>query len=334
MRRWWAIGGLAMVAAAACLLVRADDDDPPAPKVPAVFAAYATSIREPWNQVIHAALRKAEQDGRVRYEWKDALDTVEKQLAAVERALADTTDIIVADSLDARDEILAVAQRHPATAFLVAGAGEPQKPNVSTFDSALVEPAYLCGLLAGKLSESKVVGIVAGKHGPEPQRTINAFRAGAREANPEIKVRLDFIDSWFDPEKARAAALKQIAAGADVIFAERAGAIAAARETGVRAFGNMVDQNAEAPEHVITGPIWNMQPAIDHVIARVAAGQVEAENLQRFANLAKGGVALAPWHGHDEKLPADLLELVRKRQAEIVAGTLTVPSDPEEPKAD
>jgi basic membrane lipoprotein Med (substrate-binding protein (PBP1-ABC) superfamily) len=96
----------------------------------------------------------------------------------------------------------------------------------------------------------------------------------------------------------------------------------------------MVDQNAEAPEHVITGPIWNMQPAIDHVIARVAAGQVEAENLQRFANLAKGGVALAPWHGHDEKLPADLLELVRKRQAEIVAGTLTVPSDPEEPKAD
>jgi basic membrane lipoprotein Med (substrate-binding protein (PBP1-ABC) superfamily) len=85
---------------------------------------------------------------------------------------------------------------------------------------------------------------------------------------------------------------------------------------------------------VITGPIWNMQPAIDHVIARVAAGQVEAENLQRFANLAKGGVALAPWHGHDEKLPADLLELVRKRQAEIVAGTLTVPSDPAEPKAD
>lgn len=332
MHGWTARGGLVMVAIAACGLVRAADEPPP--KVPAVFAAYATSIREPWNQVLHGALRNAEQAGRVRYEWKDALDTVEKQLGAVERAVADKADIIVTDSTDARDEILAVARKHPATAFLVAGAGEPQKPNVSTFDSGLAEPAYLCGLLAGRLSKAKIVGIVAGRREPEPNRTINAFIAGAREANPEIKVRLDFIDSWFDPEKARGAALKQIAAGADLIFAERAGAIAAARETGVRAFGHMVDQHAEAPNHVITGTIWNMQPAVDHVVARVAAGVVEAESLQRFATLAKGGVGLAPWHGHDDKLPADLLELLRKRQAEIVAGTLTVPSDPAEPKAD
>lgn len=105
-----------------------------------------------------------------------------------------------------------------------------------------------------------------------------------------------------------------------MIFAERAGAIAAARETGVRVFGNMIDQHAEAPDQVISGAIWNMQPVIDHVVSRAAAGVVEAENLQRFATLAKGGVALAPWHGHDEKLPAEVLELVRKRQAEIVAG--------------
>jgi basic membrane lipoprotein Med (substrate-binding protein (PBP1-ABC) superfamily) len=252
----------------------------------------------------------------------------------VERAVADKTDIVVADSVDARDEILAVARRHPAVAFLIAGAGEPQKPNVSTFDSALVEPAYLCGLLAGRLTKSNVIGVVAGKREPEPHRTINAFLSGCREANGEVKVRVEFIDSWFDPEKARAAALKQIAAGADVIFAERAGALAAVRETGVRAFGNMVDQHAEAPDHVITGAIWNMQPAIDHVVSRVADGVVEAENLQRFATLAKGGVALAPWHGQDEKLPAAVLEEVKKRQAEIVAGTHVVPSDPAEPKAD
>ena len=337
MRRRMAGSGLVAVAIAIAASSLAMDADPPQAKVPVVFAAYATSIREPWNQVIHAALRKAEQEGRVRYEWKDALDTVEKQLAVVERAVADKpdrADIVVADSVDARDEILAVAKEHPGIAFLIAGAGEPQKPNVSTFDSALVEPAYLCGLLAGRLSVSNVVGVVAGKREPEPHRTINAFLIGAREGTPKVRIRIEFIDSWFDPEKARAAALKQIAAGVDVIFAERAGAIAAARETGVRVFGNMVEQNAEAQEHVITGPIWNMQPAVDHVIARVAAGHVEAENLQRFATLAKGGVALAPWHGHDEKLPPELLEMVRRRQAEIVAGSRTVVSDPAEPKAD
>ena len=333
MNRRTAMIVLVMAATAAARTARSVDE-PAASKVPAVFAAYATSIREPWNQVIHAALRKAEQEGRVRYEWKDALDTVEKQLAAVERAVADRTDLIFADSENARDEILAVARRHPAISFLIAGGGEPQKPNVSTFDSGLVEPAHLCGLIAGRLTKSNVVGVVAGRHGAEPHRTINAFIGGVREANRDVKVRVEFIDSWFDPEKARAAALKQIAAGADVIFAERAGALAAVRETGVRAFGNLIDQHAEAPDHVITGTIWNMQPVIDHVVARVAAGAVEAENLQRFSTLAKGGVALAPWHGQDEKLPAGLLELVRKRQAEIVAGTHVVPSDPAEPKAD
>lgn len=104
-------------------------------------------------------------------------------MAVVERAVADKTDIVIADSVDARDEILAVAKAHPGIAFLIAGAGEPQKPNVSTFDSGLVEPAYLCGLLAGRLSASNIVGVVAGRHEPERLELLGrrACRLGGRE---------------------------------------------------------------------------------------------------------------------------------------------------------
>lgn len=315
---------LAVVVLAAGCIGAVGGDEPRPAQVPAVFAAYVTSVAEPWNAVIHAALTEAEEAGRIRYAWRDGLATAEKQLDALEQAVVEKPDVIVADAADAADEIAALARNHPRIAFLLGGPEKPQPPNVSTFDSDLAEPAYLCGLVAGKMTKSNLVGVVAGKHDADVHRTVNAFLAGARAANAGVRAKVTFIDAWFDPPKARAAALAQVAAGADVIFAERAGAIAAAKETGVLAFGDMVDQNEEAPDHVVSGTIWNMRPVVDHAIARAVAGEVVAEDLGRFCTFAKGGVALAPWHGWEKKLPADVLRLVEEQRAALTAGTLTL----------
>lgn len=330
--RGWSTAAVTLLAAACAARARGDAPEP-AP-VPAVFAAYVTPVAEPWNAVIHAALAEAEEAGRIRYAWRDALDTAEKRLDALEAAAAEQPAIIVADAAEAADEITALARKHPRIAFLLGGPDEPQPPNVSTFDSDLAEPAYLCGLVAGKMTKSNLVGVVAGKHDADVHRTVNAFLAGAREANPAVKAKVTFIDAWFDPPKARAAALALVAAGVDAIFAERAGAIAAARETGVLAFGDMVDQHEEAPDHVVTGTLWNMRPVVDHAIARAAAGEVGAEDLGRFCTLAKGGVALAPWHGWEEKLPAAVLDLVEEKRAALAAGTLQLEISAAEPPAD
>lgn len=316
---WWVL----LVAACCAAPVGWAADTPPA-RVPAVFAAYVTPVAEPWNAVIHAALLEARDAGRITYYWKDALATTEKQLDAVTEAVAARPDIVVADAADAAEELLALARRHPRAAFLLGGAERPQQPNVSVFDADLTEPAYLCGLVAGKVTKSNVVGVVAGKHAAAVHRTVNAFLQGAREANPDVKAKVTFIDAWFDPPKARAAALAQVAAGVDAIFAERAGAIAAAQETGVVAFGDMLDQHDEAPGHVVTGTVWNMRPVIDHAVARAAAGEVTAEDLRRFCTFARGGVELAAWHGWEEKLPPEVLRLVAERRAALAAGTLTL----------
>jgi basic membrane lipoprotein Med (substrate-binding protein (PBP1-ABC) superfamily) len=326
-RRWLTLAVLAVGCADAA---RAAEP----PEVPAVFAAYVTPVAEPWNAVIHAALAEAERAGRIRYTWRDALDTAEKQLEALEQAAAEKPDVIVADAADAGDEVAALARNHPRIAFLLGGPEKPQPPNVSTFDSDLAEPAYLCGLVAGKMTKSNIVGVVAGKHDADVHRTVNAFVAGARAANPDVKAKVTFIDAWFDPPQARAAALAQVAAGADMLFAERAGAIAAAKETGVLAFGDMVDQHEEAPDHVVTGTVWNMRPVIDHAIARATAGEVTAEDLGRFCTLAKEGVALAPWHGWEKKLPADVLRLVEETRAALAAGTLALDVSTDAPAAE
>jgi hypothetical protein len=45
-------------------------------------------------------------------------------------------------------------------------------------------------------------------------------------------------------------------------------------------------------------------------------------------------VGLAPWHGWDEKLPAEVLRLVAERRAALVAGTLALEIPAEEPRAE
>jgi basic membrane lipoprotein Med (substrate-binding protein (PBP1-ABC) superfamily) len=295
---------------------------PSASAVPVVFAAYATPLEEPWNMVVHDALLSAQRGGRIRYSWQDNLTTADAIAAAIRAELPKRPDLVVADAEGGDAQIREIAAANPTIAFLVGTAEQAVPPNLSVFDSDLSEPAYLCGVIAGRLTKSNVVGVVCGKSEPTAHRTVNAYIAG------------DFINAWFDPPKARELALRQIAAGADLIYAEREGAIAAAREKGVLAFGNMIDQHAEAPGTVVTGPVWSMTPVIDHVVRQKAAGMVQGENLVDFSTLGRGGAALAPWHDWDDKLPADVLQMVRERATALKAGTLQINAGTQKPVGD
>jgi basic membrane protein A len=303
-------------------------------KVPVVFAAYATPLEEPWNMVIHQSLQAAEKAGRVTYSWQDKLATAEAMALGIQSALARRPDIVVADGVEGVEGIKALAAANPGISFLVGTSAAAAPPNLSVFDSNLSEPAYLCGVVAGRLTKSNIVGVVAGRSDTQVHRAIHAYMQGVRDTNPAARVKVTFTDSWYDPPKARQAALDQIAAGADLIWAEREGAIAAAREKGVLAFGNLVDQAAEGPDTVLTGPVWSMAPLIDHVTKQSAAGMIRGESLHDFSSLARGGAVLAPWYGWADKLPPEVLELVRQKQNAIKIGALVLNPSADKPVGD
>jgi basic membrane lipoprotein Med (substrate-binding protein (PBP1-ABC) superfamily) len=202
------------------------------------------------------------------------------------------------------------------------------------FDNWIHEPAYLCGLIAGKMTKTNTVGAVAAMDIPEVARLVNAFYQGAKEANPNIKRKTTFIGSFFDPPKAKEAALAQIAAGVDVIFAERFGVIEAAKEKGILAISNMSDQSELAPDTVITGPIWDMWPTVQAAVKQVHGDAYTASDFGAFSFMAKGGSYLAPYHGWDAKLPADVKQLVADKQAAILAGSFRVNVDENTPPSD
>jgi len=291
-----------------------------------VFGAFATQIEEPWDGVIHTALEAEADAGRIEYTFTDDIGySGDMERVLRETAEAESPDIIFGDAFGNEEAARAVAADYPDIAFVFGSGGGPAEPNFSVFDNWIHEPAYLAGMLAGGLTESNVIGAVGGFPVPEVNRIVNAFTAGAQEVNPDVEVLVTFLNSWFDPAAAKEAALAQVGAGADVLFAERFGVIEAAQENDLIAIGNMSDQESLAPEHVVTSVTWNMEPTVKYVIDQVLAGSYTAQDLKDFSMVAKGGAALADINTDVvREVPEDLVAQVEEREAAIVSGTFRV----------
>jgi basic membrane protein A len=291
-----------------------------------VFGAYATAIEEPWDGVIHSALQAEQDAGRIEYKFVDDIGyagDMERTLREV--ATQDQPDVIFGDAFGNEEAVRRVAADFPEIAFVFGSGGGPAEPNFSVFDNWIHEPAYLAGLAAGKLTKSNTLGVVGGFPVPEVNRLINAFVQGAQEANDATQVKVTFINSWFDPAAAKEAALAQIAAGADVLYAERFGVIEAAQEKGLLSVGNMSDQSELAPDSVITSAVWSMGPTVKYVIDQVLAGSYTAQDLKDFSMYAKGGASLAPLNdGITGGLPADVKSLVEEKEQAIKDGLFRV----------
>lgn len=295
---------------------------------PLFFAAFATPIEEPWDGVIHSALQKAADEGKIKYEYTDDIGYA----GDMERVLREVSEekqpaAIFGDAFGNEEAARRVAADYPEIAFVFGSGYGPAGENFAVFDNWIHEPAYLCGLIAGGMTESNVIGVVGGHPVPEVNRIVNAFIQGAKEVNPEATVLVTFINSWFDPAAAKEAALSQIDAGADVLFAERFGVIEAAAENSLWSFGNMSDQHELGTESVLSSPVWNMTPSVEYVISQVVGGTFTSQDLKDFSMMAKGGAYLADYHGMDANIPADVLALVEQRQQEILDGLFRVDID-------
>jgi basic membrane protein A len=291
-----------------------------------VFGAYATQIEEPWDGVIHTALQAEADGGRIEYTFADDLGySGDMELTLREVAELDQPAIIFGDAFGNEEAVRGVAADYPEVAFVFGSGGGPAGDNFSVFDNWIHEPAYLAGMLAGGLTESNIIGVVGGVPVPEVNRITNAFIAGAQASNPEVETKVSFINSWFDPAAALEAAQAQIDAGADVLYAERFGVIEAADLNDLIAIGNMSDQQELAPDNVVTSVTWNMGPTVGYVIDQVAGGTYTAQDLKDFSMVAKGGAALAPINTELVKeVPADLVDAVKAKEAEIVSGLFRV----------
>lgn len=297
-----------------------------------VAAIYSVPYEQQWVGRIHQALKAAEARGDITYQSTESIANADYERVVREYALQGP-DLIVGEAFPVEAAMRKVAREFPGTAFLMGSSGPPAQPNFSTFDNYIQEPAYLSGMIAGGMTRSNRIGMVGGYPIPEVNRLMNAFMAGAREVNPQVTFSISFINSWFDPPKAKEATFAMIDAGADILYAERFGVADAARERGKLVIGNVANTQPQYPGSVVASALWHFEPTLAHAIAQVKAGTFKGEAYGVYSHLQHGGSSLAPLGTFEDKVPAELKARVAARQADILAGRFTVAIEDGAPKA-
>jgi basic membrane protein A and related proteins len=294
-----------------------------------VASVYTVPVEQQWVSRIHKALNIAKDRGDVTYKWSE--NVANNDYERIMRQYAEEgADLVIGEIFGVERAARRVAANYPKTAFLMGSSFGPSKPNLSVFDNFIHEPSYLTGMVAGKTTKSNTIGMVGGYAIPEVNRLMNAFMDGAREANPNAKFLVSFINSWYDPPKAKEAAFAMIDRGADVMYAERFGVSDAAKERNVKVIGNVIDTSSDYPGTVLASALWNMEPTIDRAIKAVLEGRFEAADYGPYSYMAHGGASLAL----DEKLvPPEVVKMVRDKEKEIADGLFRVNVNDAEPKS-
>src|ERR1700732_3708282 len=112
---------------------------------------------------------------------------------------------------------LKVAKKYPNVHFEHA-TGYKRAENSSTYSGRFYEGRYIQGIIAAKMSKKGVLGYIGSFPIPEVVSGINATILGAQSVNPDIKVKIVWVNTWFDPGKEADAAKALLDQGADVIM--------------------------------------------------------------------------------------------------------------------
>ncbi len=140
--------------------------------------------------------------------------------------------------------------------------GYKTAPNLRTYDSRTYEGAYMAGVIAGAMTKSNTLGVVASIPIPEVVRNINSFTLGAQSVNPKVTTKVVWVNEWFNPPKETEAATALINGGADVLMqnTDSAAVLKTAQDKGKRAFGWDSDMTAYGPQAHLGSAIINWAP--------------------------------------------------------------------------
>ncbi|MBH0236569.1 BMP family ABC transporter substrate-binding protein [Methylobrevis albus] len=234
---------------------------------------------------------------------------------AIERLARDGCGIIFTTSFGYMDPTLTVAEKYPDVKFEHA-TGYKTAANVATYNSKFHEGRYIIGQIAAKVSQTGSAGYIASFPIPEVVSGINAFLLGAQSVNPDFKVKVVWVSSWFDPGKEADAAKAIFDQGADIItqHTDSTAPLQVAQERGFKGFGQASDMIAFAPTSQLTSIIDDWGPYYIHRVQAVLDGTWTSG--QTWDGLKEGHVVMAPY----TNLPEDVAAAAKELEGKIASG--------------
>ena len=227
-------------------------------------------------------------------------------------------DLIFTTSFGYMNPTLQVAKRHPDVRFEHA-TGFKRDKNVATYSARFYEGRHVAGIIAGKMTKTNTIGYVASFPIPEVIRGINAVAIAARSVNPDVKIKVVWVSSWFDPGKEADAAKTMIDQGVDIIMqhTDSPAPIQVAESRGVWAVRQASNMAAFGSKAHLTAIIDNWSP---YKVSRTKAVLDKSwESGDTWGGFKSGMVQMAPYNS---AIPADVVALAETARKGIIDGSV------------
>ncbi|MGI9425082.1 MAG: BMP family ABC transporter substrate-binding protein, partial [Hyphomicrobiaceae bacterium] len=273
-----------------------------------------------WSYQHHAGLKAVEQafGDKVETTFVEKVSEGPDSERVIRQLVQQGHDIIFTTSFGFMNPTIKVAKRFPKIKFEHA-TGFKRAENVATYNIRFYEGRYVNGVVAGKMTKSNVVGYIASFPIPEVVMGINAAYLGAKSVNPNVKFKIVWVSTWFDPGKEGAAAKALVDQGADVLFqhTDSPSVMKIAEENGIRAFGQSSNMSAFGPNAQLTAAINNWAPYYVERVKAHMSGSWKSGDI--WGGFGSGMLKLAPW---GKNIPEDVKTLAEATRDKIAAGEL------------
>lgn len=253
--------------------------------------------------------------GKVETTFIEAVPEADSE-RSIEQLARSGHKLIFTTSFGYMEPTLKVAKKYPNVMFEHA-TGFKRDRNVATYSAKFHEGRYIIGKIAGKMTRTNTIGYVGAVPIPEVIAGINAFYLGAKSVNPNVKIKIAWVNEWFNPGKEGDAAKALMDQGADIItqHTDSPAPLQQAAARGKLAFGQASDMSRFAEKHILTSIIDDWAPYYVERTRAVLEGKWQSQDV--FDGLAKGKVKMGPY----VNMPDEVKKLAMETEAAIKAGT-------------
>src|SRR3990172_377031 len=346
MRKLYAVLAIVVLTAltlAACApaATPSPSEAPPPPAEPtagpATEAPAPTEAPPPEPFRVAVIMPSAINDAAFSQSMYDALLKIQSEMGAENFEIAYSENMFVIDDAAAaiRDyasqygsSLLEIAPEFPETSFAHGTTVDTMTDkginNVFAYEARSEEGGYVNGVVAAKLSQSGVIGVVGPIETGDAKLYVDGFTAGAQATNADATVPAIWTGSFSDTALAAQAAQTHIDAGADMLTGTAqmvTGAIGIAKDNGVLWFGTQSNQSSLAPDIVVASQVYHWEVVLAQIIDSIKGGTLGGT---AFAiNLANGGEVIE--YNSAYQVPQDVLDLAAQTAKGIADGSITVP---------
>jgi len=282
-----------------------------------------------FSQSMYDALAAIQEDrgaDAFEFAYSENMFVVEDAATAIRDYATQGYDLIIAHGSQYGSSLPDIVPDFPKTSFAwgttVDTFQDQGIDNVYAYEARSEQGGFVNGVMAAMLTKTKVIGVIGPIETGDAKLYVDGFKAGVAYKDPDIKVLVNYIQSFSDVAAAAAAAEAMLAEDADILTGTAQmvpGAVNKAKEAGALWFGTQSDQTSLAPDIVVASQVYDWTVALNPMIDQILEGKLGGEAYS--LTLENEGLKIA--FNPDFKLPEEVQTEAQNVIDAIVKGDIS-----------